>query len=91
VIADFPFPYSRFQGGPQPQWVTFETKPTAVPARFLIVVGFNPTFTNGVHVSRDTQNSGASFTGLPGETPQPFRDGDWLIRVSLDQSSPAER
>lgn len=86
VIANFPFPYSRFQSGPAAQWVTFETKPTAVPARFLIVVGFNPTFTKGVHVSRDAQNSGESFTGLPGQTPQAFRDGDWLIRARLDQS-----
>ena len=84
VIADFPFPYSRFQKGPE-QWVTFETKPTAVPARFLIVVGFNPTVTKGVYVSRDAQNSGESFTGLPGQTPRAFRGGDWLIRVSLDQ------
>jgi RNA polymerase sigma-70 factor (ECF subfamily) len=91
VIADFPFPYSRFQGGPEPKWVTFETKPTRVPARFLIVVGFNPTFTKGVHVSRDAQNSGESFTGLPGQTPRAFPEGDWLIRVSFDQSSPAER
>jgi RNA polymerase sigma factor (sigma-70 family) len=85
VIADFPFPYARFQSGPEAQWVTFETKPTEVPARFLIVVGFNPTFTKGVYVSRDAQNSGGSFTGLPGQTPRAFRDGDWLIRVSLDQ------
>jgi RNA polymerase sigma factor (sigma-70 family) len=85
VIADFPFPYSRFQNGPEPQWVTFETKPTEVPARFLIVVGFNPTFTKGVHVSRDAQNSGESFTGLPGQTPRAFPDGDWLIRARLDQ------
>ncbi len=90
VIADFPFPYSRFQRGPE-RWVTLETKPIAVPARFLIVVGFNPTFTKGVYVSRDAQNSGASFTGLPGQTPRAFPEGDWLIRVSLDQSSPAER
>ena len=83
VIADFPFPYARFQQGPA-RWVTFETKPTKVPARFLIIVGFNPTFTKGVHVSRDAQNSGESFTGLPGQTPRAFRDGDWLIRASLD-------
>ncbi len=90
VIADFPFPYSRFQRGPE-QWVTCETRPTEVPARFLIVVGFNPTFTEGVYVSRDAQNSGESFTGLPGQTPRAFRDGDWLIRARLDQSSSVER
>jgi RNA polymerase sigma-70 factor (ECF subfamily) len=90
VLADFPFPYSRFQRGPE-QWVTLATKPTAVPARFLIVVGFNPTFTKGVYASHDAQNSGASFTGLPGETPRAFPEGDWLIRANLDQSSPAER
>jgi RNA polymerase sigma factor (sigma-70 family) len=90
VIADFPFPYSRFQRGPE-QWVALETKPTGVPARFLIIVGFNPTFTEGVYVSQDAQNSGESFTGLPGQTPRAFPDGDWLIRARLDQSSSVER
>lgn len=56
-----------------------------MPARFLIVVGFNATFTKGVYVSRDAQNSGESFTGLPGQTPRTYRDGDWLIRARLDQ------
>ena len=83
VIADFPFPYARFEKGPE-RWVTFETKPTRVPARFLIIVGFRPTVTKGVFVSRDAQSGGESFTGLPGQTPRAFRDGDWLIRARLD-------
>jgi len=86
VIADFPFPYSRFERGPE-RWVTFETQPTEVPARFLIVVGFNPTLTEGVYVSQDAQGSGESFTGLPGQTPRAFPDGDWLIRARLDRGS----
>ncbi len=89
VIADFPFPYARFARGPE-QWVTFEVKPTQVPAQFNIVVGFNPTASKGVYVSYDRLPSDQSFTGLPGAKPRNFPSGDWLIRATVDQGAGGE-
>ncbi|SIO35319.1 RNA polymerase sigma-70 factor, ECF subfamily [Singulisphaera sp. GP187] len=88
-IAAFPFPYSTFKRGPE-DWVRMALKPTKVPAKFIVCVGFNPAATKGVYVSHDGQkkkkdgDSPSSFTGLPGDTPQPFAQGNWLIRVRLE-------
>jgi hypothetical protein len=84
VIADFPFPYARFERGAE-QWVTFAVKPTQAPARFIIGVSFNPTATKGVYVSYDGQGGGHSFAGLPGQPLNVFKDGNWLIRATVDQ------
>ncbi len=84
VIADFPFPYARFPRGPS-RWVTLKTPPTHVPREFVLCVGFNPTGTKGVFVSRAKQAGGRSLTGLPGRGARPFRKGDWLIRAQVDQ------
>lgn len=87
VIADFPFPYAMFAFG-NPKWVTLTVPPTPVPQTFLISVGFNPTATKGVYMSHDAQPSGNSFYGIPGRSKSPCQDGDWLIRVTVDQSRP---
>jgi hypothetical protein len=92
-IADFPFPYSKFNRGP-PGWVTLRIKPTRVPSKFIVCVGFNPTATKGVFVSRDGGGTGNSLSGLPGGRGSPFADGDWMIRVTVDQlqaSAPSVR
>ena len=89
VIADFPFPYARFERG-NPKWVTFIVKPTNVPSDFFICVGFNPTGTKGVFVGFDQQGSGNSFTGLPGEKNNSFSEGDWLIRARIDRLESAD-
>jgi len=87
AIAVFALPYSRFQRG-TPQWVTVSTKPTLVPKRFFICVGFNPTATKGVYVHHDAAQSGNSFLGLPGTSPRPFQKGDWLLRPLLQEPKP---
>ena len=84
VIADFPFPYSRFTRG-RPKCVTLKTPPTNVPQRFIVCAGFNPTRTKGVFVSRDRKGSGNSITGLPGRGLRTFNKGDWLVRAGVDQ------
>jgi len=84
VIADFPFPYAKFTRG-APRWVALSVTPTNVPAKFVVCVGFNPTATKGVYVHHDKEGSGNSLTGLPGGQGRTFSQGDWLIRVDLDQ------
>lgn len=93
-IAAFPFPYSTFKRGPE-DWVRMAVKPTKVPAKFIVCVGFDPSATKGVYVSHDGQkkkdgDSPSSFTGLPGDTPQPFAQGNWLIRVRLEPPKKAD-
>ncbi|MCA9102417.1 MAG: hypothetical protein KDA63_14750 [Planctomycetales bacterium] len=81
-IADFDFPYKRFQRG-EAEWVTLRVKPTQVPAEFVVCLNFNPTQTKGVYVSHDGE--GKSLVGLPDKPAGTFGGGDWLVRVSLDQ------
>ena len=85
VIADFAFPYAKFIRG-APRWVALNVTPTNVPAKFIICVGFNPTATRGVYVHHDKEGSGNSLTGLPGGQARTFNQGDWLIRLDLDQA-----
>ena len=89
AIADFPFPYARFARG-QPGWVTLDVKPTSLPAEFIVCVGFDPTATKGVYVSCDKEGGGDSLTGLPGKEGRAFQEGDWLIRVKVDQLRSAD-
>lgn len=88
-IADFPFPYGAFARGAA-KWVTLKVKPTQVPTKFAVCVAFNPTRTKGVFVSHDAAGEGHSLSALPGKGGQTFRDGDWLIRVRLDQPKTAD-
>ncbi|MGD0384414.1 MAG: hypothetical protein ABSA77_12910, partial [Thermoguttaceae bacterium] len=88
VITDNQFPYSKFQRG-NPRWVALKIKPTRVPQEFIVCVGFNPTATKGVYVHHDTEGSGNSMVGLPGEKPEDFEKGDWMIRVNVtDKADP---
>ena len=89
AIADFSFPYAIFgRGGPK--WVRLRVKPTNVPPEFIVCVGFNPSSTKGVFVSRDAEGSGNSLTGLPGTGGRAFRPGDWMIRAEVDQLKSAD-
>jgi hypothetical protein len=83
VIKEFAFPYSEFKMRGLAKWVTLETEPTAIPAEFIICVGFDPHQTKGVYVYYDGQSGGRSFTGLPGDKLEPFNKGDWMIRAVL--------
>ncbi len=89
VIADFPQPYAKFRRE-APKWVNMPVEPTNVPSEFIICVGFNPTGTKGVFVGYDAEGSGSSFTGLPGGEFNSFSEGDWLIRVKVDQLKGAD-
>jgi hypothetical protein len=79
VLKTFTFPYSSFERGTA-QWITLETKPTPVPKKFILIVGFNPTQTKGVYVYYDAKKDGDSRQGLPQKL-KPFDKGDWLIRA----------
>jgi RNA polymerase sigma factor (sigma-70 family) len=81
-IAEFAFPYSKFERG-ESKWVTLAVKPTKLPRTFILGVNFDPEQTKGVYVSHDKEGSGRSFVGLPKDEPQPFKQGDWLIRAKI--------
>ncbi|WP_165226936.1 RNA polymerase sigma factor [Aquisphaera insulae] len=82
-IAEFEFPYSKFERGDS-RWLTLEVKPTKVPRTFVVGVDFDPTATKGVYVSHDAAAGKGSFVGLPGEEFRPFEQGDWMIRVKVE-------
>jgi len=63
--------------------------PTRVPRQFYICLNFRPTGTRGVFVAFDTSTQGNSLTGTPGKPGRPFNQGDWMIRVELDQPKEA--
>jgi hypothetical protein len=70
--------------------VKFPVRPTNVPPKFLVNTAFNPTGTKGVYVGFDGESSGSSVTGLPGRPAGDFKQGDWLIRVEVNQSKAAD-
>ena len=91
AMADFAFPYSRFQkadknGNPK-GWVTFNIEPTEAPSTFYISVDFNPERTKGVYVHHDGQSSGHSFIAIPGQELQAFERGDWMIRATIQKQT----
>ena len=81
-LAEFKFPYSKFQRG-NPKWVTLRTKPTRLPKAFVLCLHFNPTSTKGVFVSHDAE--GKSLVGLPNKKAGAFTGGDWMVRAVVDQ------
>jgi hypothetical protein len=89
-FADFPIPYAAFERG-EPKWVMLPVRPTLVPEKFIVCVGFDPSSTKGVFVHRDKESGGDSLVGLPGVAPQPCAAGDWMIRVQIDQTKSARR
>jgi hypothetical protein len=90
AIAEFAFPYKAFDRG-EATWVPLPIRtPTLVPKEFIVCVGFNPTGSKGVFVSRDASGSGKTLAGLPGKGAQSFGAGDWLIRAVVDRK-PAGR
>jgi hypothetical protein len=88
-IGSWDMKYSAFVRG-EPKWTRFELPPTRVPKEFCIALNFRPTASNGVFVHIDSSTSGGSSTGLPGKEPQPLEQGDWMIRVELDQPKSAD-
>jgi len=89
TIADFPFPYAKFQRG-RPRWVTLPVRPTKAPLEFILCVGFNPIATKGVFVYHDRKGGGESLAGVPGRSGRAFARGDWLFRATVDQLKTAD-
>ncbi len=81
-IAEFDYPYSKFQRGAQ-KWVTLNVRPTEVPQNFIICLNFNAEQTKGVYVSHDGE--GESPVGLPNKPAGRFNGGDWMVRVKVDR------
>jgi RNA polymerase sigma-70 factor (ECF subfamily) len=88
-VASWKIPYSKFKYGRE-EWVRIEVEPTLVPEAFAVCVTFQPTATEGVFVSFDSSTSGHSLTGTPGKAGAEFKQGDWMIRVELDQLKSAD-
>lgn len=88
-VASWKVPYARFRHGRE-EWVRLEVEPTRVPEEFAVCVSFQPTATEGVYVFFDTSTSGNSKTGTPGRAGGEFQQGDWMIRVELDQPKGAD-
>jgi hypothetical protein len=88
-ITTFKFPYSKFGRG-DAKWVKLPLRPTNVPPQFIVNAAFNPSGSKGVYVSIDPESSGSSVTGLPGRPAHDFDQGDWLIRVDVNQSKAAD-
>jgi hypothetical protein len=88
-ITSYKFPYSKFGRG-DAKWVKLPLRPTNVPTQFIVNAAFNPTGTKGVYVSFDAAAAGSSVTGLPGREAGDFDQGDWLIRVEVNQSKAAD-
>lgn len=88
-ISVFKKPYATFSRDAM-QWVRMETPPTRVPATFFVCLNFRPTGTKGVYVAWDSSTKGNSQVAVPGKAGSPFNDGDWMIRVELDQPKEAD-
>jgi RNA polymerase sigma-70 factor (ECF subfamily) len=81
-LAKFDVPYSKFERG-EPTWIDIDVKPTLVPQKYIICVGFDPTQTKGVYVHYDDKPAARSLVGLPGSPPREFKEGNWMIRAIL--------
>ena len=81
-------PYKTFDRGAM-RWVRMEVRPTRVPATFYVCLNFRPARTRGVYVGFDTSTRGNSLVATPGKPGSPFDQGDWMIRVELDQPKTA--
>jgi hypothetical protein len=88
-IATWSKPYSAFERG-EMKWVRFDVQPTRLPKQFSICISFNPTATNGVYVGLDQSTHGHSQTALPGKPADSIKEGDWMIRLEVDQPKSAD-
>lgn len=88
-IATWKKPYSAFARGNM-GWVRLAVPPTRVPKGFVVCLSFRPTATGGVFVGYDAGTTGHSSVALPGKPGDPFKDGDWMVRVELDRPKAAD-
>jgi hypothetical protein len=88
-IAKWTHPYSAFARG-DAAWVRLAIPPTRAPKDFQVCLTFRPTASSGVFVSLDSSTSGHSQSGTPGKPGPALKEGDWMIRVELDQAKGAD-
>jgi hypothetical protein len=84
VIDVWKKPYGTFRRG-NLRWVRMDVPPSQVPTDFTICLNFRPTRTKGVFVAYDADSKGHSRVATPGQAGSEFSDGDWMIRVEVDQ------
>lgn len=89
VIATWRRPIGTFGYGGM-GWTRLEVPPTRVPAGFQVCLDFKPTATKGVYVGFDSSTHGHSQVATPGKKGGPLGEGDWMIRVELDQAKDAD-
>jgi hypothetical protein len=88
-ISQWQFPYSTFPYG-DAQWVRIEVPPTRVPDEFAICLNFRPVATSGVFVHWDSSRNGASLVATPGKPGNQLEQGEWMMRIELDQAKEAD-
>ncbi|HOW72625.1 MAG TPA: hypothetical protein PKY77_18655 [Phycisphaerae bacterium] len=89
VVATWRKPIGSFEYGNM-SWTRLEVPPTRVPVEFQICLDFKPTATKGVYVGFDSSGQGHSRVATPGKKGGPLGEGDWMIRVELDQAKDAD-
>jgi hypothetical protein len=70
------------------EWVRLEVPPTKVPNVFYLALYLRSSDSDGIYVAMDNSTKGGSVGSRPGEPPEAFDKGDWMIRVELDRPSP---
>jgi len=89
VITTWKKPIGVFERG-DAKWVRLEVQPTRVPADFQVCLDFKPTSTKGVFMNFDSSTHGHSQVATPGKKGDALGEGDWMIRVELDQVKDAD-
>jgi hypothetical protein len=59
-----------------------------VPNVFYLALYLRSSDSDGIYVAMDNSTKGDSVGSRPGEPPEVFDKGDWMIRVELDRPSP---
>jgi len=86
-IAVWQKPYAVFPKR-EMEWVRLEVPPTKVPNVFYLALYLRSSDSDGIYVAMDNSTKGDSVGSRPGEPPEAFDKGDWMIRVELDRPSP---
>jgi hypothetical protein len=86
-IAVWQKPYAAFPKR-EMEWVRLEVPPTKVPNVFYLALHLRPSVFDRIYVAMDNSTKGDSVGSRPGEPPEAFDKGDWMIRVELDRPSP---
>jgi len=86
-IAVWQKPYAAFPKR-EMEWVRLEVPPTKVPNVFYLALYLRSSDSDGIYVAMDNSTKGDSVGSRPGEPPEAFDKGDWMIRVELDRPSP---